>query len=284
MKRAQPHTDLVGLTVLTLLVLGVTLLVPTWHSPVRVVLGLAFVLVAPGYALTAALFPKKDDLAAAERLALCLGLSVAVVPLLGLLLNYTPWGIRLASVTLTLSLFVGLMAGLTLLRRRRVSPEERFRLSARHPQTRAALWGAFAAGFALMGVVIAAQHLRPAETFTEFYMLGPGGKLDGLPTRLTQGDTVALTLGVRNHEGETVIYRLRTPDKTVSLPPLEAGEQWEQTLAVRVPEGADSTKLQFDLLRGDARQPYRSLHLTVALDEPPTVHELPFLAPSESRP
>jgi len=39
---------------------------------------------------TAALFPGKDDLDGIERIALSFGLSIAVVPLMGLALNYTP--------------------------------------------------------------------------------------------------------------------------------------------------------------------------------------------------
>lgn len=57
------------------------------ESHVRVVLGLLFVLFLPGYALVAAMFPKKEDLDCIERLALAFGLSVVVVPILGFLLN-----------------------------------------------------------------------------------------------------------------------------------------------------------------------------------------------------
>ncbi|MCC6050331.1 MAG: DUF1616 domain-containing protein, partial [Thermofilum sp.] len=39
-----------------------------------------------------------------ERLALSIGLSLALVPLVGLLLNYTPFGIRLYPVLASLSL------------------------------------------------------------------------------------------------------------------------------------------------------------------------------------
>ena len=60
----------------------------------RNILGLPLVLFLPGYALIAALFPAKSDLDGIERVALSFGLSIAVVPLIGLGLNYTPWGIR----------------------------------------------------------------------------------------------------------------------------------------------------------------------------------------------
>jgi uncharacterized membrane protein len=78
-------------------------------TPIRSVLGLPMVLFLPGYALIAALFPGKDDLDGIERLALSLGLSIAVVPLIGLGLNYTPWGIRLIPILVSLSVFTFLM-------------------------------------------------------------------------------------------------------------------------------------------------------------------------------
>ena len=60
-----------------------------------------FVLFLPGYSLIKALFSSKE-LDNIERLALSVGLSLALVPLVGLLLNYTPWGIRTTPVTLGL--------------------------------------------------------------------------------------------------------------------------------------------------------------------------------------
>ncbi|MEM2613289.1 MAG: DUF1616 domain-containing protein [Nitrososphaerota archaeon] len=68
----------------------------------RYVLGSIFVLWLPGYALIKMLFPSRKDLDSIERIALSIGLSLALVPLVGLLLNYTPWGIRLTPITLSL--------------------------------------------------------------------------------------------------------------------------------------------------------------------------------------
>ena len=52
-----------------------------------------------------------------ERIALSFGLSIAVVPLIGLLLNYTPHGIRLAPALLGLSVFTILLALVAYVRR-----------------------------------------------------------------------------------------------------------------------------------------------------------------------
>ena len=66
----------------------------------------------------AALFPRKDDLDGIERIALSFGLSIAVVPLTGLALNYTPFGIRLVPILAALSVFTVSLAVIAYLRRR----------------------------------------------------------------------------------------------------------------------------------------------------------------------
>jgi hypothetical protein len=84
---------------------------------VRYVLGTIFILWLPGYAFIKALFPQHPPFAkgiahtletseknidAIERAALSIGMSLALVPIAGLLLNYTPWGIRLTPIVLSL--------------------------------------------------------------------------------------------------------------------------------------------------------------------------------------
>jgi len=69
---------------------------------IRYVLGSIFVLGLPGFTLIKALFPSKKEMDIIERLALSIGLSLAIVPIVGLLLNYTPWGIRLTPITISL--------------------------------------------------------------------------------------------------------------------------------------------------------------------------------------
>jgi hypothetical protein len=84
--------DLLAIVVVTLLIELLIYSVPL--EPVRVALGVLFVLFFPGYVLVSALYPWREQLQGVERIALGLGLSLALVPLLGLALNFTPWGIR----------------------------------------------------------------------------------------------------------------------------------------------------------------------------------------------
>ena len=78
----------------------------------RYILGSVFVLYLPGSSLIELLYPRSGELSQLERLALSIGLSLALVPLVGLILNYTPWGIRLDPVFTSLSLLtIGLAGG-----------------------------------------------------------------------------------------------------------------------------------------------------------------------------
>jgi len=47
---------------------------------------------------------------------------------------------------------------------------------------------------------------KQGETFTEFYILGPGGKACDYPTKLRVGQNASLIIGIVNHEGRTVNY------------------------------------------------------------------------------
>ncbi|NAZ27681.1 MAG: DUF1616 domain-containing protein [Thermogladius sp.] len=78
-------------------------------TPLRYFFGSIFVLFLPGYTLVRALYPRRE-LSPIEELALSIGLSLAVVPLVGLVLNYTPFGIRLTPVLASLSILVALQS------------------------------------------------------------------------------------------------------------------------------------------------------------------------------
>lgn len=90
---------------------------------VRYTLGIIFILWLPGYAFIKALFPQQlpirthsKELDAVEYTALSLGMSLALVPIVGLLLNYTPWGIQLTPIVLSLLALTIIFATLGVLR------------------------------------------------------------------------------------------------------------------------------------------------------------------------
>ena len=68
---------------------------------VRYLFGSIFVLFLPGYSFIKALFPVKE-IDNVERAALSIGMSLAIVAINALILNYTPWGISTTPITLSL--------------------------------------------------------------------------------------------------------------------------------------------------------------------------------------
>jgi hypothetical protein len=96
-------------------------LVPQIYA--RNVLGIIFVLYFPGFTLIKALYPLSVPfempsiiLDTIERIALSIGLSLAVTPIVGLILYYTPWGLNLAAVTLSLFAVTFVLANCAILR------------------------------------------------------------------------------------------------------------------------------------------------------------------------
>lgn len=86
--------------------------------PLRYILGTVSTLFLPGYTLLQALYIK-EELTPLEELALSIGLSLAVVPLIGLILNYTPWGIRLTSIVTSLCAYTAALTIIATIRRYR---------------------------------------------------------------------------------------------------------------------------------------------------------------------
>ena len=102
----------------------------------RSILGAIFVLWLPGYTFIKALFPvhvptktSTESLDPIERIALSLGMSIALVPIIGLLLNYTPWGIRLTPIVLSLLALTIVFATAAIIRENQAKTSE---TSTRH--------------------------------------------------------------------------------------------------------------------------------------------------------
>jgi uncharacterized membrane protein len=186
-------------------------------TTVRTLLGLPFILFIPGYVLVFALFPaKKTDrgIDTLERLALSFGLSIAVVPLIGLALNYTPWGIRLQPILFSIFFFILIIGLAGIYRWKKTDPEERFIISLqlRLPKQENNIDRALTIILAIAILIVIASLIyvimmpKTGETFTEFYLLGPTGKAEGYPRNLTINQTATVTIGIANHEQRLIEY------------------------------------------------------------------------------
>lgn len=244
----------------------------------RILLGLPFVLFFPGYILILALFPARGDLDGIERVALSFGLSIAVAPLLGLLLNYTPWGIRLYPILLTLTCFVMVMTAVAVFRRSRLSYQDRFfvKLNINVPDWSAmsrmdrilSLALASAIVFAIGSVAYVAATPKTGEKFTEFYILGPGGKAEGYPRDLKAGEEYEVIFGAVNHEYRPVTYAVEVRSNGYlknSAGPFELNqeEKMEAPIGFTFYQPGENIKAEILLFKDGESEPYRSLHLWV---------------------
>ncbi len=253
------------------------------------------VLFIPGYVLVAALFPGNKEINWIERIALSIGLSIAVVPLLGLLLTFTPFGIRLQPIVLSILIFSGGLGLVANMRRMRLPVEERLSATL---EVRKPAWGeystldkALSVGLVmsvLLSVSILAYVLttpRPGERFTEFGILGPGGMLSDYPTDLNVSQEGTVLIFVANHEFDRVNYTVRVDlvgvepvfNRTVELNrttlawmnlSLDHDTNSTSPYTFRI-DAPGSYQVQFLLFRdGDFAQVYRMLHLFVTVRTP----------------
>src|SRR5215831_9505820 len=87
--------DIIVVVTITIVAVALAFVLPSDRVPGRI-LTLPLVLVLPGYALTSALFPRRT-LGVPEHLVFSLSLSMVIVILGGLALNWTPFGLRASS-------------------------------------------------------------------------------------------------------------------------------------------------------------------------------------------
>jgi uncharacterized membrane protein len=201
--------DLIAIVLVSLISIPVVFCT---DGALRIVIGLPLLLFFPGYTLIAALFPRKGSIGLLERLALSLGMSIAVVPLIGLILNYTPWGIRLTPVLISIIVYILVTCGIAWRRRKELPESDRFMLSfqvKRFPWEGQGTFDKFLSILLILAVVAAVgtvgymvSHPKVGERFTEFYILGAEGKAEGYSTELKLGEKGELILGIVNHEQE----------------------------------------------------------------------------------
>ena len=247
------------------------------HSSLRVPLGLLSSLFFPGYTLIAALYPRRQDLSGAERIALSLGSSLAIVSLIGFTLNFVPWGIRLGPILISLGSFTAICSLFAAQARRRLPQAERFAVEIGgflFGQLRTLSWGqASVAGviitaLALVGWGLHAASSRTEETFTEFYVLNGRERAEAYPERIPAGKSADIILGIINRELRRATYMIAIQagnqvETTLGPLTLDAGQKWERNVQVSLAKPGPHQEIAFLLFKDADPVPYRRLHLWV---------------------
>jgi len=259
-------------------------------------LAILLVLFVPGYVLVAVLFPENREVDWIERIALSFGVSIAVVPLLGLFLILTPWGIRFIPLVGTIAVFTVGLGYAAYWRRMRLPPDKRLSLTVEIAVPNWTEYGGLDKGLTIAlsaSIIVAGGTLAyvvltppPGETFTQFYILGPGGNASVYPTALNISQPGSVILGIASHEATTVTYNVRVDligvrlvynttsgfNETVELNrttwstfnvTLADGQNWTQPYTFRITDPG-LWKVQFLLFKdGDFSSAYHELHLFV---------------------
>jgi uncharacterized membrane protein len=248
--------DLLAVIAVALLSLAVAV-ISRGANPALTAVTLPLVLFLPGYALVAALVTT-GFLGFAERVALSLGVSIALTVMGGLLLHTLRIPLAGASWRVLLTGLTVALAGYGLYRRERGALAPAGSLAAQMTPREAAL---FSAGALVIGLALGLGGLGiatpPGEPFTEFWALGEQA-----------GERSVVRVGLMNEEGRPTTYRvavhagerLLAEWPEISLP---AEGRWQAEATV--PEALLGEELTARAYRaGDADgSPYRSAWLYI---------------------
>ncbi|WP_408959718.1 DUF1616 domain-containing protein [Natrinema sp. 74] len=230
------------------------------ETAIRVPLGLAFVLVAPGYAFVAALFPERgaqfgrngtttddadgpatgirrslpldDPITDVERIVLTVASSVAITPLLGLAIHFSPVSVRLQSIAVVLTGTTVALTAVATYRRRSVSPEARFRAPYRQwlastrervldadsrAETTLTLLLATTLVLSVGGVGYAVTYSQTGETFTEVAIqTDDGERVTDSYSSSVGADGRDLVITLENREQRSISYSVVVVEQRIA--------------------------------------------------------------------
>jgi uncharacterized membrane protein/endonuclease YncB( thermonuclease family) len=237
--------------------------------------------------LSAAIFPGRTGLDGLERIALGFGCSLAIVPLVALIIEYSPWRLELEPIVIGLLTVTVLGSAIAVTRRTLLSPEERYKITVSVPAlpppnawdgtTRALVVTAAVALvlFGWSGVAILAARFQD-DPRTEFALFSSSGEAAYYPRVLEAGAPFEIKLEITNREGEAADFQVRILAGQELLDTLDVhladGATWAEVAAITSPSQVlGETALTFELYRVSPtadEQPYRELRLMVSSRAP----------------
>jgi uncharacterized membrane protein len=253
---------------------------------IRPIFGVVVVSFLPGYALVAALFPNKEGINSSQRIALSLGLSVAIVPAMTLFLSFW-FGVNLGPLLVALALFIVICTVIAEVRRRALPHAERFAVKIPQIQiVEKAFSGSKSRVDKLLSVILVLSALtvvvtlgytlafpNPGEPFTEFYILGANGTIGSYATQYKLGEQKPVTVGIVNHEQQGASYelvvRLNDTNKSTVLysenVSIADNQTWQKVLDLKPDRIGSNMTMEFLLYRDNQAAPYRETSLPVTV-------------------
>ncbi len=237
------NLKLIAVITSTILIIAI-ILTGVGNGTLEGILSIFLVFVFPGYALVKALFPG-GHLEFAERVALTLGLSLAIVSIGGLFLNWLPWKLATRSWMIFLGSIIIFTSLIALLRQQPIKEQPSLFTKVNLSFT---LNDGLFFILAGIGVVIAFVLTYRGEIqqnnahFTQLWTLPD------------QESESSVLVGIKNQEGEEVRYRLQMiingeVFEEIPVIDLESEETWEMSFTL--PLNTDSVRTQIYRLYED---------------------------------
>jgi uncharacterized membrane protein len=245
-------TDLLLVMLFSILSTVCALILPDGNV-LRIIFGIPLLIFLPGYSLVSVLWPginqskiQLDEphktgkgLDNVERVMFSIGLSIVIIPIIGLILNYVS-SITLLPILLSLQA-ITLVSSLLGWYIRNSLPED-----ARYFVSFAFLWNfksnevkkaeknltamliscIFIVASTLMYMIVSPPN---DGQYSEFYLLNQNRTLEGLPNNLTVNETGTVVITIHNLENELTDYRIIAGVENITNPTtyVSAGSQIE---------------------------------------------------------
>jgi len=293
--------------------------------PLRAILAMPLLFFVSGYALVAAIYPRCADckrgnvfdreritdtdtgLHVIERLFLSIGMSVAVLPILGVVTWATVGRISTGIVLFVVSAFTLGGIAVAAFRRAKLAADEQFRISPSRgirrfrgwlvgPSTRETTVNVLLVGAIVLSVTtLTFAFIVPVtgESYTSAMLVTEqdGEFVAGdYPTDFTAGEPETLTLALSNHEGETTDYTIVTTVERVdrsggditiveqseldrSTMRLASNETVREQYTLAPEQTGENLRLSYYVYKGQAPvspnddSAYRDLHLWITVTD-----------------
>ena len=195
----------------------IALVLWTSFDLINLVLSSMFILFFPGYILVSSLFVKDRELDLVERVTYAFLFSMIISGFVGLVLNFTSYGITLTPILVVLLLFNESMGVVTIYRRKKIywvtnskGPVEILRDRYRSFQNKGKLDQIISLlmVLSLISMVLVLSYVmivpKQQESFSDFYIAGATNR--SIDLNLAQNATI--TVGISNHEHRVVSYSI----------------------------------------------------------------------------
>ncbi|MDQ2052596.1 DUF1616 domain-containing protein [Natronolimnohabitans sp. A-GB9] len=272
---ASAPVDLFGVAAFVIGAAVLLAVVDVSSTVARAAVGFPLLFLVPGYVTVSLLFPRAAPVSDTEsslriaqvrhvsdveRVALSFGLSVALLPLLGLALAVTPWGYTTGAVVGTVSCFALITATLAVGRRLAVPPTQRYQVefgrrlrvahsaifdtkSTLHTAVNIVLVLSILIAITTVGYALIAP--QQGEEYTDLQLLteNESGELVAAdyPNALESNETATVTAAIENREGESTEYTIVVQEQWI-----DDGEVLERTTTdsteVTVADGENETE------------------------------------------